>query len=155
MRVENEVLIAELARLLAEEKEVQFTPSGNSMRPFIEGDEDSVVLAPMVRKPRRGDIVLAHATAANGRKVYVLHRIVAIKQYGDSTVYVLQGDGNLSGFERCSSDDIIGRVIRVLTKDGQRKWQTRGIIWCRLRPIRKYLLKIYRRLFRKNTNANG
>ena len=40
MRVDNNILIPELARLVADEKEVRFTPSGVSMRPFIEGDKD-------------------------------------------------------------------------------------------------------------------
>ena len=60
MKVANDILIPELARLLAEGKEVRFTPSGVSMRPFIEGDRDSVILATLKRAPRRGDILLAY-----------------------------------------------------------------------------------------------
>ena len=58
MKIANDILIPELARLLAEGKEVRFTPSGVSMRPFIEGDRDSVVLSPIVGQPRVGDILL-------------------------------------------------------------------------------------------------
>ena len=57
----NDILIPELARLIAEGKEVRFTPSGVSMRPFIEGDKDSVILS-SVSVPKRGDILLAKTT---------------------------------------------------------------------------------------------
>ena len=140
MKIANDILIPELGRLLNENKEVRFTPSGVSMRPFIEGDKDSVILAPYARNPRRGDIVLAHAQAANGRRSYVLHRLVQIK--GDTLV--LQGDGNLTGEETCLKADIIGVVKAIETPKGRRKCVTRGKLWFALRPLRKWLLKIYR-----------
>jgi len=62
MRVDNDILIPELARLLNEGKEVRFTPSGVSMRPFIEGDQDSVILAPLTQEPCIGDILLVRVT---------------------------------------------------------------------------------------------
>ena len=139
MRVENDILIPELARLLGEEKEVRFTPSGVSMRPFIEGDKDSVVLGP-VKEVRRGDVLLARVEAANGRRTYVLHRLVRI----EGQTLVLMGDGNLAGEERCSKEDVIGRVVRIESPTGRRKPITRGRVWYWLLPVRKWLLKIYR-----------
>ena len=139
MRIENDILIPELARLLATGKEVRFTPSGVSMRPFIEGDKDSVILAP-VEVPRIGDIILAEVETLCGRKTYVLHRLVRIE--GDK--YILQGDGNLSGEETCVRADIIGRVKQIENPNGHKKMLTRGRIWYVLRPVRKWLLKIYR-----------
>lgn len=140
MKVANDILIPELARLIAEEKEVRFTPSGVSMRPFIEGDKDSVIIAPLARAPRIGDILLAQVETLCGRKTYVLHRLIRI----DGEQYILQGDGNLSGEELCSRGDIIGRVVAIETPQGRRKCLTRGRIWYFLRPWRKWLLKIYR-----------
>ena len=145
MVVANDILIPELGRLLNEEKEVRFTPSGISMRPFIEGGQDSVVMAPLRREPRKGDILLAHATASNGRKTYVLHRLIRIeKDEIGQAVYILQGDGNLEGEEICYLNDIIGIVIAIETPSGKRKLLTRGRLWYRLRPLRKWLLKAYR-----------
>ena len=66
MRIANDILIPELARLLADGKEVRFTPSGVSMRPFIEGDKDSVVLAQLTRAPRVGDILLVQSETLCG-----------------------------------------------------------------------------------------
>ena len=143
--MENDILIPELARLLAEEKEVRFTPSGVSMRPFIEGDRDSVILAPLTRSPRRGDILLARAIFADGRANYVLHRLVRMERdEKGEIVYVLQGDGNLEGEEICTRKDIIGRVKAIENQCGRRKCLTRGRLWYFLKPARKFLLKFYR-----------
>lgn len=140
MRVENDILIPELARLLNDEKEVRFTPSGVSMRPFIEGDKDSVVMAPLGRLPKKGDILLARVTGYAGNRTYVLHRLIRIE--GDT--YILQGDGNLMGEEQCVLGDIIGRVVRIESPKGYSKPLTRGLVWHALLPVRKWLLKIYR-----------
>ena len=139
MVIANDILIPELARLLHEGKEVRFTPSGVSMRPFIEGDRDSVVLAPINRAPRRGDIVLASVVGSRGA-TYVLHRLIRVE--GERCV--LQGDGNVAGTEVCKVSDLMGRVVRIENPKGHRKPLTKGFLWYRLRPIRRYLLKIYR-----------
>ena len=140
MKIANDILIPELARLMATGKEVRFTPSGVSMRPYIEGDRDSVILAPMNRAPRVGDILLAQVETLCGSKTYVLHRLIRI----EGEMLVLQGDGNLAGEERCNAADIIGRVIAIESPKGRRKLLTRGRLWYALRQLRKYLLKIYR-----------
>lgn len=145
MVIANDILIPELARLLREEKEVRFTPSGVSMRPFIEGDKDSVVLAPLTRTPRRGDILLAKAITQDERTAYVLHRVIRV----EAEKIVLQGDGNLTGEEYCSTDNIIGRVTRIERPNGKRKTLSRGIIWHLLLPCRPFLLKIYRHTYLK------
>ena len=140
MKVANDILIPELARLVAEEKEVRFTPSGVSMRPYIEGDKDSVIMAPLGRAPHRGDILLARVKTADGRATYVLHRLVRI----NNEQLVLQGDGNLCGEEYCTKEDVIARVVAIENPKGRRKPLTRGYIWHWLFPVRKWLLKIYR-----------
>lgn len=144
MKVENDILVPELARLLAEEKEVRFTPSGDSMRPFIEGNRDSVILTALNRPPRRGDILLVHATQPGGQPAYVLHRLVRTEHDEQGELLVLQGDGNLQGEETCRSTDVIGRVRRIENPKGRAKLLTRGWIWHALLPFRGFLLKIYR-----------
>jgi hypothetical protein len=144
MKIANEILVPELARLLAKEKEVRFTPSGNSMRPFIEGNRDSVILAPLTRSPRRGDILLVRAIQPSGQTTYVLHRLVRIAHDERGELLVLQGDGNLQGEETCRRSDVIGRVRRIESPKGRAKLLTRGILWHALLPIRGFLLKVYR-----------
>lgn len=162
MKVANDILIPELARLIAEGKEVRFTPSGVSMRPFIEGDRDAVILAPLYRAPRVGDILLAcvtnHQSPITNHQsspTYVLHRLIRIEDVLstlDSPLYILQGDGNLSGEEQCIRGDIIALVKHIETPSGRRKPLTRGRLWYALKPLRKWLLKIYRHTILKTYN---
>ena len=145
MRIANDILIPELGRLLKEGKEVRFTPSGVSMRPFIEGDQDSVILEAVTASPRKGDVLLASVLTQAGTQTYVLHRLVQIeKGTQGEAVYVLQGDGNISGEERCGYADIIGRVIRIEAPSGRRKPMVRGRVWYAVRRWRPFLLKVYR-----------
>lgn len=139
--IASDILLPELTRLLSEGKQVRFTPSGVSMRPFIEGDKDSVIIAPLTREPRRGDILLVKLANNDKSARYVLHRLVR----KDTSFCVLQGDGNLIGEERCRCEDILGIVTAIERPDGRRKCLTNGRLWFFLKPIRKYLLKIYRK----------
>ena len=132
----NEIMLDEVIRLLDENREVVIKPKGWSMLPFIRGEVDSVKLT----KPNTlqvGDIVLA-----NIKGKYVLHRIYAIN--GENVT--LMGDGNLQGVERGTKADIKGIVIEIITPAGKIKKPTRGTLWRKLLPIRKYLLKIYRKI---------
>ena len=119
MKIANDILIPELARLLAEGKEVRFTPSGVSMRPFIEGDRDSVILSPIVSRPRVGDILLVRIENKSqlSTPTYVLHRLIRI----EGETFVLQGDGNLMGEETCTREGLIGRVSAIESPAGRRK----------------------------------
>ena len=160
MRIDNDILIPELARLLNDGKEVRFSPSGISMRPFIEGDRDSVILAPLTQDPKVGDILLAHALMPDQSMTYVLHRLIRIVPSSNPLIpssphplYILQGDGNLSGEESCRREDILGRVTSIESPSGRRKCLSfltlsviRGRLWSALKPFRPLLLKIYRKL---------
>ena len=148
MKIANDILIPEIERLLKDGKEVRFTPSGVSMRPFIEGDRDSVILTSLSHNPRIGDILLVRLESNSPMSnvqcpmspTFVLHRLVRI----EGNTLVLQGDGNLCGEERCGVSDIIGIVKRIESPSGRRKPLTRGRLWYWLYPVRKWLLKIYR-----------
>ena len=135
MEKSNDILMPEFERLLKEGHMVEFAPKGVSMRPFIEGGRDKVVLK-ACNEPQVGMIVLARINQA-----FVLHRIYKIR----GKKIILQGDGNLTGQEVCKAEDIIGRVVRVKGKYGKRKRLTRGRLWRHLPLfIRKIVLKIYR-----------
>ena len=134
--VPNDILLGEVAAVLQEGREAILTPTGNSMLPFIRSGRDRVIL-------RRqdsyavGDIVLAHF---GGR--YILHRIVAL----DGDAVTLMGDGNLQGQEKGRADGIVGTVTAVIRPDGRRRVPGKGRVWRALKPVRRYLLAIYRRL---------
>lgn len=131
----NDVMMDEVARLLAEGHKVVMIPKGRSMLPFIREGRDKVVLA----KPgtlRVGDIVLAYF----GNR-YVLHRVIRLE--GDQVT--LMGDGNLYGTEVGLTNEVAGVVTEIITSNGRHRKPSRGWLWRKALPIRKYLLKIYRK----------
>lgn len=131
----NEVVLEEVQRLLAQGHEVVIVPKGRSMLPFIRGDEDKVRL----RKPTElkvGDIALAQVEGH-----YVMHRVIAIK----GQQVTLMGDGNLQGTEQTTLAQVAGVVTAIITPKGRQVKPTRGRLWRTLLPVRKYLLKVYRK----------
>lgn len=138
----NDVLLAEVARLLDAGENVTMKVKGNSMLPFITGSCDSVVLRrPTLLKP--GNIVLARLDHGP----YVIHRITAIR----NRQFVLMGDGNLYATETCTRQSIVGQVICVIKKDRVVDCTTaiqlgKAKLWKKLLPIRRYLLAIYRQI---------
>lgn len=115
------------------------------MRPFIEDGRDKVILA-KADNLRVNDVVLAKTL----EKSYVIHRLT---EMDDATgECILRGDGNLD-LEHCTKEDILAKVTDILRKKKEKHyslegptWKTYSWLWTRLRPVRRYLLAIYRRL---------
>ena len=144
VQFENAIFLPEIVKMLNEGHTVTLTLRGNSMRPFLEDCRDKALFV----KPTTiavGDPVLAEIAP----KHFVLHRIVAI----NGEAVTLLGDGNLST-EHCQKKDIVGAVIGFYRKgrttldrtDGW-KWRCYSYVWTSLRPIRRYLLGVYRRIW--------
>ena len=137
--IPNEILIPEVGRLLAEGREVEMRPKGNSMLPFIRQEKDNVVLKKK-DKVDKGDIVLVDL---GGR--YVLHRIIA----EDGERLTLMGDGNVRGTESCTKDKVLGTVVKIVRPGGKSVTPSKGKLWKALLPVRRYLLAFYRRVWTK------
>lgn len=140
----NSILIPAVLKLINEGHTVTLPLKGFSMRPFLEDGRDKALLA-KVGKLRVGDPVLAIID----HQRYVLHRIVKIE---DDNVTLL-GDGNLHP-EHCKTSDIEASVIGFYRKGRTTldpiagwKWKTYSTVWMRLRPIRRWLLAFYRRVW--------
>ena len=136
-------VIEEAVRLVQEGVTVTFPVTGQSMLPFIIGGKESVIL----HRPGLidvGDVVLAWV---DGNR-YVVHRIIKL----DYDRVTLMGDGNVAVTEHCRLNDIKARVTHVVSADNKKRdlysrWRVRAAkLWYWLRPIRRYLLAIYRRL---------
>ncbi len=115
---------------------------GFSMRPFLENERDTALLQ------RAADIVPGQPVLAEISKGhYVLHRVIKVE--GENVT--LLGDGNLSE-EHCRKSDVKALAVGFYRKgsasldrtDGF-KWRCYSFFWMRLRPVRRYLLAIYRR----------
>ena len=135
--VANEVLLEDAAALMQEGREVTLRPLGSSMLPFIRGGRDSVRLKKMP-SVAVGDMLLVRLEGPR----YVLHRL--IQKDGDRLT--LMGDGNLTGTENCTEADVLGTVTAIergtrVVVPGNGRW------WRVLKPFRRYILGIYRRLF--------
>lgn len=142
IKLTNAELFPHIVAMLEDGHTVTLNLKGYSMRPFLEDGRDSALL----RKATEvivGEPVLAEINPGQ----YVLHRIIAVD--GDNVT--LLGDGNLTE-EHCRKRDIKAQVIGFYRKgrktldpiDGK-KWKCYSSIWKTLRPIRRYILGIYRR----------
>ena len=136
-------VIEEAIRLVEDGLSVTLPVNGSSMLPFIIGGKESVIL----EKPSQlkvGDVVLAWADGCR----YVVHRIIAI----EGEAVTLMGDGNLAGTEHCPLADVKARVTHVVGADEKPhdlycRWRCLAAkAWWHLRPVRRYLLAIYRRV---------
>lgn len=126
-----------VSAFLDEGKDVLFTPKGESMLPFIKGGRDSVLLTRLGRSLEVGDIVLVKV----GGK-YIMHRVFALE--GESLT--LMGDGNIFGKEKCSLKNVIGLVTEIHKENGKILKPGKARLWRYLRPFRKYILAIYKRV---------
>ena len=137
---DDAMILSEAIRLVGEGIEVTFPVNGRSMRPFIEGGRDSVVLVrPTNVKPM--DVVLAK-TEDNR---YVIHRV--LEMAGERVT--LMGDGNLQGREHAECKQIYAKVTHVVHPNGYKRSLYTPFIqfvqkmWVSLLPLRRYLLKLY------------
>ena len=136
-------IIEEACRLVREGVNVTLPVKGLSMLPFIIGGKESVIL----HRPGLidvGDVVLAWV---DGNR-YVVHRIIKL----DYDRVTLMGDGNVGVTEHCLLGDIKARVTHVVSADNKERdlhnrWRMLAArLWYWLRPVRRYLLAIYRRV---------
>jgi phage repressor protein C with HTH and peptisase S24 domain len=141
---ENKEILPEIEGLVRDGLEVVFVPKGSSMSPFIKGGVDRVLIT-KAESIAEGDIILALTEQGS----HVLHRVEKV----DGNMLILMGDGNLIGRERCRREDVIGKAVKIIKKDREIDCQSpshlrKAAIWRSLLPIRRYLLAIYRRLYR-------
>lgn len=147
--IANGLLLREVCTLLAEGRRVKLRAKGGSMRPFIRGGEDILVLSPPMQL-RRGDIVLARKSADE----YVVHRIVRMTR----GCIVLAGDANLYLREECRPEDICG-VAETLIRHGRQRSLTApsarlyALVWHSLLPFRRLGWRVRSMIAKRNKVA--
>ena len=145
-KVNNHLFMQDITRMFSQEgkKSVTFVVRGFSMRPFLEDGRDKVILTPP-REPKIGDVVLAEVF----EQKYALHRVIKI----EDGIYTMRGDGNpLWMTEQFTYDRIIGiadgfiRKGKTVSTDS-RLWRNYSAVWNALKPLRRILLAVYRRVY--------
>ena len=145
-------IIDEAVRLVSDGVSVTLPVDGRSMLPFIIGGRESVVLQKS-EGAKVGDVVLAWVEG--GR--WVVHRIIRI----DGDRVTLMGDGNLAGTEHCSVGDMKAIATHVVDAKGRMHemdicWRRVAVrLWWYLKPIRRYLLGIYKLKIKSCEDKNG
>ena len=134
MEQENVVVYRDLDAL-KDGKVIVLVPQGISMLPFIKGGVDQVYLLKK-EKVAVGDIVLVEY---HGK--HILHRVYAV----DGEKITLMGDGNLEGTEQVAADEVMGTVVDIV-HNGRHLKPKKAWLWRHLLPMRRYLLKIHRKL---------
>jgi hypothetical protein len=134
--ISDHEIIQNAISLVHEGLRVTFPVKGNSMLPFIIGGRESVDLVKPVDL-RVGHVVLAWVDGCR----YVVHRIIRI----EGTQVTLMGDGNLKGTEKGNLSEVLGVVDQIISPSGRCRKPGNGRLWRRLLPVRKYLLKVYRK----------
>jgi len=138
----NDAYLALVSEYLREGHTCEIFVKGYSMRPFIEYGRDKVKLA-FTTDPQIADAVLAQIVPGH----YVLHRVIS----RDGNNLVLQGDGNVCGVEHCRVSDVCGVVIEYIRPNrvilaSSRRLQFWVKVWRWVRPIRRFLLFLYKSL---------
>ena len=143
--IDNDTLLGEICLHLSNGKNVKLRAKGNSMRPFILGNKDIILLTPS-DSLHKGDVVLARIDG----KRYVIHRIIGIR--GDKIT--LMGDGNLYATEECSRSDIYGTVEKIIREGKVHNMTSLYALLCAQAwrftlPLRRIKTKISNKINRK------
>lgn len=138
--------MAETRKAFQEGWAVRMKVTGNSMQWFVHHLRDQVRLEAVTPESIQvNDVILAEISP----EVYILHRVIQ----RDGNQLTLQGDGNLDLTEHCLTSQVIGRVTAFYRKGRNQpdsvqglKWKIYSRLWLALRPFRRYILGVLRRL---------
>ena len=119
--------------------QIRLTVTGKTMLPFLRDQEDSVVLKPVKRRIRVGDLIFYLKTPGSP----VLQRVVQVPA---PRKYVVCADAQTT-LERVSREQVIGLVSDIKKHNEYISttaffWQCISRIWIWLRPVRPELLRI-------------
>lgn len=154
-KIPNSVFFDEVEDRVRSGQDVKIMVKGVSMSPTFLDGRDFVVVSPIEKKLRRGDIVLFHI----GDSVH-LHRIIHIYkgtrvenagiESRDSRVLKIRGDGCYSPFEVVSVENPFAVVTSGSMFGGLITWHKDSVWWKSYTtiyivcyPLRWFLIKAY------------
>ncbi|MFA6770166.1 MAG: S24/S26 family peptidase [Bacteroidales bacterium] len=142
--IQNNLFFQEVASRIAGGERVRIRAKGNSMLPFIRDGKEQIILEkPDEESFQKGRLLLALLP----ERGYLLHRVKKI----DEGNVLLQGDGNLSITETCTSKDVIAEAT-VVIRNGKEiikesfRWNLYRYLWPQNYFLRRVSLGVYRRI---------
>lgn len=138
--ISNDSYFEEVQRMLAEGKDVRIRIKGNSMRPFIQSGDTTLLKAYHQGEP----LALGCIVLAKDSNRYILHRLVKKKK----EALVLAGDGNLTLCENVERADIIA-IASISYKQDNSTGRPIDSIGMRIKGLCWYHTRLLRRIFFK------
>lgn len=140
----NVVMIDLLDELILEGKVLRLKIKGNSMMPFLRDGKDMVELA----KANDRELLPGAVVLFRFRGSFLLHRIIR----REGSYLITMGDGVLIYTERITTDQVVGIVRANICPNGKRidsncllsRYKT--WVWMLLKPLRRWLLAVARRV---------
>lgn len=152
-------VVAELMQAVLEKGGLfRFCARGGSMTPFIR-DGDTLTIAPLASMPPGLGEVVALSNPVENESKLVVHRVIGRQRTG----FIVQGDGNGCTPEIISSENILGRLVKVeragrhvrLGLGTERRliaWLSRTrLLWRLVWPV----WREFRQLFKRQNPSNG
>ena len=132
-------LIGTLRSIVEGGNEVRLTVTGSSMAPLLIHQRDSVILGPVDRPLRRGDIVMYERP--NGHNV--LHRI---RRVSDEGLYII-GDGQTETEGPLESSCVWAIAKKICRKGkwispGDARWTFFSTVWLWVIPARRKIMTL-------------
>lgn len=154
--MDTEQYLTSVCQIIAQGRRVSVPVRGESMRPFLADGRDSVLLGPVNRKLRKGDIVLYQRSTGQ----HVLHRIISIDRNKPLRGgFYMRGDA-----QSISEGPIDPEQIRAVVLQVRRKGKWIGTadpcmlfyscLWYRRWFPRRWAAAVYRRLRREKKQVN-
>lgn len=142
--------IAVLEETLERGQELTFVPSGNSMRPMLDGKNDKVTLSRKPDRLKKYDVAL-YLRGESGQ--LVMHRMVGLTKDGG---YIFSGDGQYYYEYGIEDKDVLALMVSFTHKGRERSVGDLGYrLYVRRMMIKKKLMifayKVYHKLFKRQT----
>jgi len=145
--IPTDAFFGNVEQLISEGENLELRCFGISMHPYLRGDGSEIIVV----SPFSPEELIPGAIVAfryNGR--YLCHRIIR----RDGEKLLIQGDGVVKEQEQIIISDVIG-IVRTVIRRNKKAVSTQSKtarlywhFWIWLSPIRKYLLRIYRIIYK-------
>ena len=146
-------LIPTIREVVNAGNEATFIPNGKSMRPFLEGGRDKIVLVKASFPLKKYDVPLYVRDDGS----IVLHRVIKVTNTTDGPLYFFRGDNTWETEEGITNKHIVAMVSKFCRKGKWHSVKDKGYLfycafWCKTFSVRKFLflsLSLFKRAVRK------